>query len=361
MLAAPNKSKRKRRRRKKPSIANAVSTASAGGQSEDGSPPQSAKPIGIADELQPELPATEQPLFRRLNDNFLRQEAEIEAAMLLKKFSEDTDLSKRKECEIAFFTSSTGLEELAADHRTSVDIEADVDVLPTPSSVRTTYRDDGPQFASSYLHDDDKSIVEPCQKATIEFDEQLLFLPDLTVAASSPTGKQDVEATLAADSRLSAADEGLFVHDGPELVSRNRAQMINRLTEENALHWLESNGEQMAHLVSFRADHWTFKSEGGRKMRPVLYPTTSVETTSAAYALQDKVLKIRIQDVMFEQHPSYSEEQLIARRVEQLYNQYAMRRQADVVSGLHAKLEVLRKLIISSVLASNAYNMWGCV
>lgn len=348
MLSAPHKSKRKRRRRKKPPVASAASAATADVQSEDGSPPQSANAIGADGELPPELAATEQPIFPQLNEHFLRQEAEIETAMLLKKFNEDTDHSTRKEFEIAFFTSSIGLEDGATDQRTEGEIEADVDVLPTPSSVRTMHPDDGPQYASSYLHDDDKCLVEPYQKTSIEFDEQLLFLPELSVSTEKQPRQPDIEAVAAAACHRMPANEGLFVHEQPELVNRNHAQMINRLVEEHAWHWLDADGQQIAHLASFLSDRRPFKSDGGRKMRPVLYPFTSVETSSAAYALQDKVLKIRIQDLLFEQHPSYSQEQLIARKVEQLYNQYAMRRQTDVVAGLQMKLDVLRQLITSS-------------
>lgn len=343
MLSAPYKSQRKRRRRKKQTAATTITGIAV--QSEDASAPQASDAI---DDLK-ELASQEQrPLFR-LNDTFLGQEADVEAAMLLKQFSEDTDVSKRKEHEVAFFTKNIGLADPVAVQAAiaaaaNSEIEADVDVLPTPSTVRVSYPEEGPQFASSYLQVDDKPLVQPCQRTPIEFDQQLLFLPEMAVPHT--TSSDDVEASATTHQRKrDPADEGLFVHQQPELVNRNHEMMINRLMEEQADHWLNSYGRKLAHLASFLADQRPFKSEGGRKIRSIVYPMTSVEASTAVYAIHDNVLKVCIRSLLFERHPMFSEEQLIAHNVEQLYEQYVARRHTDDVAGLRLKLDVLRKLI----------------
>lgn len=357
MLSAPHKNRKKRRRRKKGPPG--VSANQQNDTPRSAQPPSTTKATSAAESPQSVLP--EQPLFPQMNENFLCQEAEIETAMLLKKFGEESDVSKRKEYEIAFFTNSIGPDKfLTVDKedeeqqeqipQSDADIEthrdASMDILPTPSSVRTQYNDDGPQLAASYFHDDDKSIIEPYQSMPILYDENLLFLPDLVPA---PIGPRDIETpTSTSEWHRRLADEGIFVNEKPELVNRNRAQMINRFIEENAIQWLETESKDIAYLITFLADKKSFKSDGGKKIRPILYPLTTVEASSATHALQDKVLKIQIQDIIFEQHPSYSKEQVLARKIEQLYLQYASRRQIDVVAGLRIKLDVIRKLITNS-------------
>lgn len=341
MLSASHKSKRKRRRRKK--------TAAVPSRSESVTSPRPQSPTAtVPDELPPELLQPDQPLFPRLHDDFLREEAEIETAMLLKNFSNESDLAKRKEYEIAFFTSCIEPDD---GRQQDADLETGsrddmMDVLPTPSSVRTTtYRDDGPQLAASYFNDDDKPLIEPMHKLSAYFDESLLFVPDLALMLPKIKDIESADATY----HRSYEEEGLFIHAKPDILERNRAQMINRLLEENATHWLDSKNVDLVGLVSFPSDRMLFKSDGGRKIRPILFPVTSVESSSAAFAMQDKTLKIQIHDIVFEQHPSYNAEQSIARRVEFLYQQYVTRRQNDVVANLQVKLDVLRKLVSSTV------------
>lgn len=333
MLSAPHKIRRKRRRRKKPTV-----------PSQSGS----ISPTVVPDELpsEPEIP--DQPLYPKLSEEFLREEVEIETAMLLKRFGKESDLSKRKELEIAFFIGSIGPDETVNEHN-DAEIEAlreeSMDILPTPSSIRTTYPypEEGPKLASSYLHDDDATIIEPIQKQKVHFDEDLLFIPDLTLAKVA----KDVESSVNGGWVRNIADEGIFVNEKPILSSRNLNQLINRFIEDNSLHWLTSDNTDIANMIQFVTGNRLFTSNCGKKIRPILFPITSV-ATSSAYVLQDKILKIQIQDIQFEEHPSYNAEQTIVRKIEKLYEEYASRRQSDIVGEIQAKLDVMRKLVTST-------------
>lgn len=332
MLIGTSKNRRRRKRRKK-QVTRSLSNSTLHNQH------QSESQIS---------PVTEKHPIPILNDEFIRDEVEIETSMLIKRLTKDNELSRKWERENNFFTSATGFENLDLETNDDEDIETNreelLDVLPTPSSIRTTYQypDDGPQLASSYVNDGDESIVKLHTKFKLELDATELYFPSLNL----PKWKHDIEHVGQSDADL--ADHGHHVYEKPKVMTINRAQMIDRFIEEDSIDWLQSDNNELIGLTAFVQDEKLYKSECLHEFIPKNFPPTAVETTLVSNINDDKILKISIENIVFDQHPAFNKEQKLAREIESLYEQYTARKFNDVVGNVEMKLNVLRQLMANT-------------
>lgn len=352
MLSAPSKNRRRRRRRRKQSISNAGAAAAAASSSNheaDESPPNERQ----------QMHHTLQP---KVTSEFLNEEAAIETAMLVKHFNKDTELERQRERAIEFFTSNIEWNECEAP---AVDTDADdeiqankdeaTDVVAIPSSVRTTaYPDDGPQLASSYLHEGVENVIEPFGRQTITFDAHELFVPPLTMPKQWNAADDDVERAGAHVRHRNLVDEGHFVLANPSISSKNRAQFINRLLVSDEHQWLDEAKHDLAGLQNFIENSKLFKSECVREFQALFFEPTTALTATDSYALQNKILKLKINDILFDRHPLFNSEQKIARELVKLYEDYRARKSANLTGSIQTKLDVMRQHIKSASLPKSS-------
>lgn len=334
MLIGSNKNRRRRKRRKK-HIGHSLTHPTLENQQEDDthqtttSPKQDQRPIAT------------------LSNEFLQEDVEIETRMLIKRLTKDNELSRRKDKENNFFTKSLGFVDngtgpIGDDEDLQANKEELLDVLPTPSSIRTTYQDDGPQLASSYVNDDDESLIKLYSKSKVELNDSELFVPNL----NAPRVKHDIEHH--GHSEFDLADYGHHIHEKPVISSMNRAQMIDRFIEENSTHWLQNDSSDLLKLAAFVCDKRLFKSECLFEFNPVCFTPIPVEMSTVLDTNGHKILKIQIENVVFEQHPTFNKEQKLAREIESLYDEYSIRKFNDIVGNVQMKLNVLRQLMANA-------------
>lgn len=352
MLSAPSKNRRRRRKRRKQSITATSTAAVASSSNHDADESPSS-------EMQP----THHSRQPKVTNEFLNEEAAIETAMLVKHFNKDTEMARRRELAIEFFTGNIGWHEseaLTAEADAENEIQAnkdeEADVMPMPSSVRTTaYPEEGPQLASSYLNEGVDNVIEPFGRQTIVFDVNELFVPPLT----KPTqwvnaANEDVESGVIQAKHRNLADEGHFVLANPNISSKNRAQNIHRLLASDMHQWLDDDKHDLAGLINFNENSKLFKSECGREFHAIYYEPTTELMTANSYALSNKILKLQINDIAFDRHPLFSNEQKIARELEKLYEEYRARKTSDLTGSIQTKLDVMRQHIKSASLPKSS-------
>lgn len=352
MLSAPSKNRRRRRRRRKQSISAVETTAVA------------STNIQEADESpSSEILQTHQASQPKVTNEFLNEEAAIETAMLIKHFNKDTELERQRERAIEFFTGHiewNEMESMAAEIDADDEIQANkeeaADVVAMPNSVRATvYPDDGPQLASSYLNEGVENVIELFGRQTIAFDESELFMPSLTMPKQwTKVANEDIEIGAAPVSHRNFVDEGHFVPAKPSISSKNRAQFINRLLVSDGHQWLDDEKHDLAGLINFRENSKLFKSECTREFQAIYYEPTTVHTTADSYALQNKILKLQMNDIVFDRHPLFSSEQKLARELQKLYEEYRARKAADITGNIQTKLDIMRKHIKSASLPKSS-------
>lgn len=344
MLSAPSKNRRRRRRRRKQSqtTVGATMVASSSNHEADDSPLGESKRMHHT--LQP-----------KVTNEFLNEEAAIETAMLVRHFNKDTELERKRERAIEFFTGNIEWNEAEIDEDDEIqanrDEAADVVAMPTSS----VHPDDGPQLASSYLHDGVENVIEPFGRQTITFDVNELFVPSLTTPKQwTNAADKDVESGAAQANRRNLVDQGHFVSANPSISSKNRAQFIDRLLASDTHQWLGDAKHDLVSLLNFIENSKLFKSECAREFQAIYYEPTTVHTTSNSYALHNKVLKLQINYIAFDRHPLFSREQKIARELEKLFEEYKVRKATDVTGNIQTKLDVMRQHMKSASLPKSS-------
>lgn len=291
------------------------------------------------------------PFSPRVNSKFINEDVEIETAMLLKQLNKDSEFSLKKERAIEFFTSSVSPEELKhfkyfkhRDENAEQKNDDQIEVMPSPDVAQETYPTEGPQLALSYLNEelDFEAVVVPFDRNQfISFDEYQFYLPDLTLPKELP---RDIEASLGSSTQFrNVVSEGHFVKPKPSISGVNRAQFINRLFEEGALDWFDFNQKEIKNLQDIIISRRLVKSFCAEKFHPIDYPRTNIYLELEA--LQDRILKIHIKNIYFDIHPSFNEEQKLARELETLYDEFIALKQSDILTKIETKLKILRQLL----------------
>lgn len=376
LSVAPIKNRRRRRRRHKRSIPASQATDSRpselGGEGDDDSMDDKINNDQDADGQQ----STFSP---KVNSQFINEDVEIETAMLLKHLTTDTEFTLKKQRAIEFFTSNVPIELKSSSKRkqssTAKNSDEQIEILPSPDdqTITENFTADGQQqLAADYLNEDLNfdSVVVPFQKQAYEsVNQQMFYSPALALPKQFP---QDVESATAATTTSpsaaastgtgqsivlrNVADEGYFIRPKPKISRINLALFLNRLIEEGDFRWYDFRTREIKDLIDITVSKRLIKTFCAEKFHPIDYPPTSVFLELDTLSFQDRILKIHIKYIYFDIHPSFNDEQRLARELESLYDEYTAQKQNDILGKIETKLKILRQLLetVSKSAASNS-------
>lgn len=365
LSVAPIKNRRRRRRRhKRPVPVNQPTDArtSLGGDGDDDS---------MDDKIDDHSTDRGQSAFSpKVNSQLINEDVEIETAMLLKHLTKDTEFTLKKQRAIEFFTSNVPLEMQSSTKRreslTAKNPDEQIEIIPSPDeqTITENFPADGPQLAADYLNDDLNvdSVVVPFQKQTYaSANQQMFYSPALVLPKQFP--QEDVESATAATTTPSAtgagtatgtgqsivlrnvADEGYFIRPKPKISRTNLALFLNRLIEEGDFRWYDFRTREIKDLIDITISKRLIKTFCEEEFQPIDYPPTSVCHDLDTFSFQDRILKIHIKHIYFDIHPSFNDEQRLARELESLYDDYVAQKQQDILGKIETKLKILRQLL----------------
>lgn len=365
LSVAPIKNRRRRRRRHKRSIPASQATDSRpselGGEGDDDSMDDKINNDQDTDRQQ----STFSP---KVNSQFINEDVEIETAMLLKHLTKDTEFSLKKQRAIEFFTSNVPIELKSSTKRresfTARNADEQIEIMPSPDdqTITENFTADGQQqLAADYLNDDlnTNSVVVPFQKQSYEsVNQHMFYSPALALPKQFP---QDIESATGAAATATTptspsaaastivlrnvADEGYFIRPKPKISRINLALFLNRLIEEGDFRWYDFQTREIKDLIDITISRRLIKTFCAEKFHPIDYPPTSVFSELDTLSFQDRILKIHIKYIYFDIHPSFNDEQRLARELESLYDEYVTQKQNDILGKIETKLKILRQLL----------------
>lgn len=344
MLNAPGKNRRRRKRRKKQSTPTTTISSNLDNVEEN----ESNK------EHEEILNDRNKSFSPKVNVKFINDDVEIETAMMLKHLTKDSEISKKREYDIKFFMSGLSLEELKDLNKFIKFIDDKLYELDESKESQQTapeeYPVNGPQLASFYINDDFTKVVEPFEKCPVEVSNAMqLYLPELIMPKEY---KVDIESAI--NDTFNSAEEGHFVKSKPYMWGMNRALFINRLIEESAFQWLDVRNKEIKDIFNIVLSRKLIKTICAEKFRAIDFPPTSITSDFETFSIQDRILKIYLKDITFDKHPLFNDEQIIARELETLYDEYATQKHNNILTNIETKLNVLRQLLYTvSKSASN--------
>lgn len=336
MLSSAPKSRRRRRRRAKRSLPASNTTES--------------NQLDVEDDESGDEKNDENNENRtcspKVHSRFINEDVEIETAMLIKHLTHDSESSRKKEREIEFFTTNVPSIELQRLSIAETKDDEQLEIMPSPDdqTVTENYPDEGPQLAAYYLNDELETLVVPFDKQTqVPQNPHLFFIPPLSQPKQFP---QDFESSLGeVVIRRNIIDEGYFVKPKPKISQLNQTLFINRLIEEGAFQWYDFQKREIKNLFDITISRHLIKTFCAEKFHPIDYPLTSVCMESDAFSFQDRILKIYIKQIFFDIHPTFNNEQKLARELESLYDDYVTQKQSDILAKMETKLKILRQLL----------------
>lgn len=388
LSVAPIKNRRRRRRRHKRSVpvtqANDSRTSELGGGG-DGDDDSMDDKINDQD-------TDRQQFSPKVNSQFINEDVEIETAMLLKHLTKDTEFTLKKQRAIEFFTSNVPIELKSLSKQRSDSVttiknpDEQIEIMPSPTDEQTdeteNFPADGPQLAADYLNDDLNfdSVVVPFQKQAYEcINQQMFYSPALALPKQFPQDVESATATTTTPSNATAAgtgtgtsqsivlrnvaDEGYFIRPKPKISRVNLALFLNRLIEEGDFRWYDFQTHEIKDLINLTIGRRLIKSFCEEKFHPIDYTPTSVFHELDTFSFQDRILKIHIKYIYFDIHPSFNDEQRLARELESLHDEYVTQKQNDILGKIETKLKILRQLLetVSKSAAGTASNTSGSV
>lgn len=336
MLNPVMKNRRRKRRKRKQPISSAAATTVA--RPDDRHSAQS----GDSREFDEQQSRTSSP---RVSSKFINEDVEVETSIMLKHLNRDSEILRKKEYDLKFFVLSLSVAELldlsrsqtAIDYRMyKVDV---VDQSGEPSAH--DYAMDGPQLSSFYVNDDFTDIVKPFQQQQLDDSGPLQFyVPKLALPTRIPV---DVEAPN--DQTPALPEYGHYAQPRPNVLRTNYAQLMNRLIEEGAFQWLDIHGRQMRHVFDVNASRRLIQTTCAERFHPIECRLMDVAYESDAILIQDRILCICLQDITFDGHPAFDDEQRVARELELLYDEYVRHDDAAMLHTIETKLSALRQLL----------------
>lgn len=304
----------------------------------------------------------------KVNSQLINEDVEIETAMLLKHLTKDTEFTLKKQRAIEFFTSSVPSNSMASAlhapklRRESAAIknaDEQIEIMPSPDDQTMTenFPADGPQLASFYLNNDLNfdTVVVPFQKQMYESsNDQMFYTPAAVLPKQLP---QDVESAAAGAATAiiaaagqsvvlrNVADEGFFIRPKPKISRTNLALFLNRSIEEGDFRWYDFQTHEIKDLLDITVSKRLIKTFCAETFHPIDYPPTSVFLELDTFSFQDRVLKIHIKHIYFDIHPSFNDEQRLAREIESLYDEYAAQKRNDIFGKIEIKMKIVRQLL----------------
>lgn len=329
MLTAAPKTRRRRRRRHKRSVA-ANNTADSNNIDVDDDD-------SVEDKI--EYNERNQTFSPRVNSKFINDDVEIETAMLLKHLTKDSEFELKKDRAIEFFTlnASNG----RVEHISGPKDDEQIEIMPSPETTQENFQE-GPQLALSYLNNELETVVVPFDRnATIAYDEHQFYMPELTLPKQLPNDIESLAGEASFTRNLVA--EGHFLKPKPNISGINQSLFLNRLIEEGSLQWFDFNSKEIKNLFDFTLSRRLIKTFCAEKFHPIDFPPTSILLDYDTF--QDRILKIHLKHIYFDVHPTFNDEQKLAREIESLYNEFIAIKQSNILQRIDTKLKILRKLL----------------
>lgn len=282
----------------------------------------------------------------KVHSKFINEDVEIETAMLLKHLTRDSEFTLKKDRAIEFFTTSVSTIEMKRITNVETKCEEQIEIVPSPDeqAAAENYGGDGPQLAAFYLNDELETLVIPFDKQTpLPLNPQLFYMPSFALPKQFP---QDFESTLGeVINQRNVIDEGYFVKPKPNISQMNKALFLNRLIEEGAFQWYDCQKKEIKNLFDITISRRLIKTFCAEKFHPINFPPTSVHLEMDIFPFQDRILKIHIKRIFFDIHPTFNNEQKLARELESLYDEYVEQKQNNILSKIETKMKILRQLL----------------
>uniref|UniRef100_A0A1B0CS86 C2 domain-containing protein n=1 Tax=Lutzomyia longipalpis TaxID=7200 RepID=A0A1B0CS86_LUTLO len=271
------------------------------------------------------------PASRRISAVYLREETEIQKILHSQPPPGEGEMTQT-EREIAFFTTAISAEDEEPEY---TDVQQQSDGNLTEVSERSLHSGSpGPgrdiqesptHLASSYVQMDDHMPLFERVKIPFVYDRELLTTFDESWRLSRP----NVESTV-----RNVEEEGLYRPD--ILMSQRKMQWFDQMAEERA-----QNADEPNDVRPFLEIPELPNPEN----IPTVFLCLKEENLSySPYMLDHKILTIHISKIHFAHHPLFSEEHVLAQRVEDLFHAYRELQKSDLAGKYRQSLITLRRL-----------------
>lgn len=328
---------RRRKRRKRKQLTSTAATTMVGKLDHKNSP-QSDE----SREFDDQQSKTSSP---KVNAKFINDDVEVETSIMLKHLNRDSELLRKKEYDLKFFMANLSVAELLDLSRshTSIDYRMyrkDV-VKQSHEPSMHDYATEGPQLSSFYVNEDFTDIVKPFERLQMDVSGLAQYYrPKLLLPPRIP---MDVEAQ--SDQIRFMPEYGHYVRPKPNVLRTNYAQFMNRLIEEGAFEWLDIHTREIRHVFDVNSSQRLIQTKCAERFHPIEYHLTDVAYESDVNLIQDRILRIYLQDIVFDDHPVFDDEQRIARELETLYDEYVRHVQTTMLHTIETKTNSLRQLL----------------
>lgn len=280
-----------------------------------------------------------EPKVQKISEKYLAEELQVENTLKLRKDADDKDeYSKVKQNEVDFFCDPFSSIPHEIDSKSSDILDEQesekLDSEKSESHSGSARSNESPttHLASSYIGADTTPVIEKFELTRITFDdEELLFFPN----------DERVEQEVDAKSRV-PRDEGFYVAQKP-LIGKcsNKTIMCNRLTESDGTKFIDGAGD----LKNFEnlIEDQVYRLVSDKKFIPIYMPPAPMSfNKSDKIIYEKKFLKIFVSQLVFDQHNLFTTEHLLAKSIENLYNEYQKRSNLKSVARVQTKLSNLR-------------------
>ncbi|CAO1388442.1 unnamed protein product [Diamesa hyperborea] len=280
-----------------------------------------------------------EPKVQKISEKYLAEELQVENSLKQRKDADDKDeYSKVKQTEVDFFCDPFSSIPLEIDSKSS-DILDDqesekLDSEKSESHSGSVRSNESPttHLASSYIGADATPVIEKFELTRITFDnEEMLYFPN----------NERVEQEVDEKARV-PQDEGLYVAQKPHIgKGSNRIMMCNRLTQSDGTNYIDGTGD----LKNFEnlIEDQVYRLVSDKKFIPIYMPPVPMYfSKSDKIIYEKKFLKIFVSRLVFDQHNLFTTEHLLAKSVENLFNEYKKRCNLKSIARIQTKLNNLR-------------------
>lgn len=280
-----------------------------------------------------------EPKVQKISEKYLAEELQVENSLKQRKDADDKDeYSKVKQNEVDFFCDPFSSIPLEIDSKSSDILDEQesekLDFEKSESHSGSARSNESPttHLASSYIGADATPVIEKFELTRITFDdEEMLFFPN----------DERVEQEIDEKARV-PRDEGLYVAQKPHNgKSSNKIMLCNRLTESDGTKFIDGKGD----LKNFEnlIEDQVYRLVSDKKFIPIYMPPVPMNFSKSDKIIHEKkFLKIFISQLVFDQHNLFTTEHLLAKSVENLFNEYQKRCNLKSVARVQTKLNNLR-------------------
>lgn len=260
----------------------------------------------------------------RVSKEFLDEEAFIETELLTKFARKPSRNQNQIDREINFFCAI-----LNDDNHN----DGPNDGLKTAKDVEneeSTAENQIAELSSHYFHEDAKNVIEPFNRHEIVYDESELFIPEMRINAMCPIN--DIELGNQ-QKQLNDSNENRF-----EL---KKSLQKTRVGNRDSFDGSANNSIGIVQVMNFVESKCSITSNSSREFNTIECKRDLSQKNDKLVSASE-TLSIYFNEISFDVHPSFSKELKIVRELMALYDEYAMRREINVVESLERKTDMVR-------------------